>query len=133
MEELLTPVWEGNTAYMESVFPVENENGVIEPIDLMYPIDEIVEVKNALLTETYQEGVDYAVSKGRLIIAEDGAIPITSYEEFHPSTSEIKDVSGGNLCFHEGSWFHERQIVVTYKHSENYKGYVPEGKAALPS
>ena len=39
--------------------------------------------------------------------------------------------SGGFLCFSEGSYFHERQIVVTYKTSKQYNGYIPEGKGDL--
>ena len=131
MEEILTPVWDGDISYMESVFPVENKNGDVEPIRLLYPIEEIIKVQNASLTTTYQEGVDYAVAGGKLIVAEDGNIPITTYEEFHPTTGEIESVEGGKLCFHEGSWFHERQIVVTYRHSAVYEGYIPEGKGNL--
>ena len=58
----MTPVWEGNISYMETVLPVENEYGGIDPIELLYPIGQVIEVKNAELTVTYQKGIDYAVS-----------------------------------------------------------------------
>ena len=132
-DELMAPVWEGNTSYMESVLPVENQYGGMDPIQLLYPIDEIIEVKNAELTVTYKKGVDYAVAGGKLIIADDGAIPTMSYNEFHPITGQtgFEDVNGGYVCFSEGDYFHSKQIVVTYTHTEEYEGYIPEGKRDL--
>lgn len=133
MEEELIPIWEGHTSYAESVLPVENEYGGIDPIALLYPIEEIISVQNAERTVTYQKGIDYAVSGGNLIIADDGNIPVLSYAEFHPIVGQpgFESNEGGYVCFHEGTWFHERQIVITYKHKEGYKGYIPEGKAHL--
>lgn len=133
IEEVLMPVWEGNTSYCESVLPIENEYGGIDPISLLYPIEEIVSVQNAELTVTYQAGVDYAVSGGKLIIADDGNIPTLSHAEYHPSTGQagFESTEGGYVCFYEGAWYHKKQIVVTYKHSAKYDGYVPEGKAEL--
>lgn len=132
-QEAMTPIWEGDISYMESVLPVENEFGGIDPIQLLYPIEEIIEVKNATLTVTYEKGVDYTVAGGKLIISDEGSIPVMSYAEFHPVTGqkgfEAKD--GGYICFSEGDYFHSRQIVVTYKHTAVYEGYIPEGKREL--
>lgn len=131
MEELLKPVWEGGICYQESVLPVMGDNYQFEPIQLLYPIEEIIEVKSATLTKTYEEGYDYGVVDGKLVIDPDGDIPIMSYAEFHPQAGEFPSKQGGFLCFHEGSYFHERQIVVTYKTSAKYNGYRPEGKGNL--
>ena len=132
-EEIMTPVWEGAISYMETVLPVENEYGGIDPIQLLYPINQVIEVKNAELTVTYQKGIDYAVSGGKLLIAEDGNIPVMSYDEFYPSVGQngMENKNGGYICFHEGDFFHHRQIVVTYTHTESYEGYVPEEKGQL--
>ena len=51
MEEMLAPVWMGTQSYNESVLAVEEEDGSIAPIDLLYPIEEIVSVKNASLNK----------------------------------------------------------------------------------
>ena len=135
IETALLPVWEGDTAYNETVLPVQNEYGGIDPITLLYPIEEVISVQNAEMTVTYQKGVDYAVSGGRLIIADDGNIPTVSYLEFHPTTGQagFESIEGGYVCFSEGTWFHERQIVVTYKHTAEYNGYLPGGKDYLLS
>ena len=131
--KIMNPIWEGETSYMESVLVVENEYGGIDPIQLLYPIEEIIEVKDAKLSKTYQKGVDYTESGGKLIIADDGDIPIFSYEEFHPTTGQegFQDKNGGYICFHEEDFFHSRQIVVTYTHKAAYEGYVPENKGDL--
>lgn len=132
-EEVMSPIWKGATSYMETVLPVGNAYGGIDPISLLYPIEEIIEVKNAELTVTYKEGVDYVVSGGKLIIADDGNIPVLSYRTFHPTTGQagFEDVNGGYICFHEEDYFHQKQIVVTYTHTKAYDGYVPESKQTL--
>ena len=132
-EEIMAPVWEGDISYMETVLPVENPYGGMDPIQLLYPIEEVIEVKNAELNITYKKGVDYAVAGGKLLIADDGAIPTLAYSEFHPLTGEngFQDEDGGYICFHEGDYFHKQQIVVTYTHTANYDGYVPEEKGDL--
>lgn len=132
LQEILTPVWEGEISYQESVIPVRGSDNTVAPISLLYPITEILEVKSASLSTAYQEGVDFTVSEdGELVILEGGNIPVLSYGEFHPASNDlnIQAADGGYLCFHEGDWFHSRQIVVTYRHQAAYKGYVPKGKA----
>ena len=137
MEEVLVPVWEGSTSYMESVLPVAQEDGSIAPINLLYSIEEILEVKSASLKITYEAGVDYAMQNGQLIIPQGSKIPVLSYNDFHPQAGSadavdgFEDRNGGYVLWKEGSWFHSHQIVVTYKHAEGYLGYVPEGKGNL--
>ena len=131
MDQILAPVWEGDVAYQESVLAVRGTDNQVEPIPLLYPIEEIIEVKHASLSKTYKEGVDYTVSDGLFVVLEGGDIPVLANREFHPMSNDldIKDKNGGYICFHEGDWFHNRQIVITYRHSGKYRGYVPEGKA----
>lgn len=132
-EELLQPVWEGEIAYQESVLPVMGEANSLLPIKLLYPIKEIIKVQNAALTMTYQENVDYIVDNGELLILRSGKIPIMMHREFYPASGErgFESREGGYICFNEGSYFHDRQIVVTYTHEANYQGYIPDGKAHL--
>ncbi len=132
-EEILSPVWSGSVSYDESVLVVENEEGGIDPIALLYDATEILSVRSASYLVAYEEGRDYSLENGRLVIRKDGNIPRLTYAEFHPETGtdgfESKD--GGYVLWKEGSWFHERQIIVTYRHAEGYGEYIPEGKGAL--
>lgn len=132
-EEILAPVWEGNVSYQESVLAVEEEDGSLAPVSLLYPIEEIVSVKSASLLVDYEAEKDYSVRDGKLVIKKDGAIPVLTHSEFHPATGAagFEDRNGGYVLWKEGSWFHSKQIVVTYTHAEGYAGYVPEGKGRL--
>ena len=121
MEEILTPVWEGEISYQESVLPVMRGSGDIT-IPLLYSATEIIKVQNAGLTITYQEGKDYDVVDGELVVRWKGDIHIMPFEEFYPESSPFKNLEdGGYLSFSEGAYFHNRQIVVTYKHKTKYR------------
>lgn len=123
-------VWEGNYCYQESVMVVREKDGSIKPISLLYDIDSIEVVKSATLTKTFKEDVDYRLEDGKLVIIDGGSIPTFTYDEFYPNTGTagFEDVNGGYICFHEGAYFHERQIVVSYYHNDKYESYIPEGK-----
>ncbi len=132
-EKILNYVWEGTEVYQESVTPIKEKDGTIAPISLLFPIEQIIEVKNAPLTKTYTEGKDYAVENGKLIIKTDGNISALTYDEYNPTngTAGFESSDGGYLLWMEGSWYHQRQIVVTYTHTGEYTQYIPEGKGLL--
>ena len=131
LEELLTPIWEGKTCYQESALPVARSTRQRVEIPLLYPVDKVVKLQNATLTKTFEEGKDYVVEDGQLFVLHSGDIPIMRYDEYYPEQSNFVNVNGGYLCFSEGSYFHNRQIVVTYTHKGKYGGYVPENKGVL--
>lgn len=81
-EEILAPVWEGNVSYQESVLAVEEEDGSLAPVSLLYPIGEIVSVKSASLLVAYEAEKDYSVRDGKLVIKKDGAIPFLLIPNF---------------------------------------------------
>ncbi len=133
IDQLLTPVWEGNTIYEESVMVMTNQNGTIDPISLLYPMDEIVSVMDAVKSIRYVEGVDYSLADGKLVIPSGSAIPVTDYNEYY--FSEAGDghkplIDGsGYTYFVEGTYWHFRQIVVTYHHSGTWTGDIPYGQS----
>lgn len=89
LKQFLAPVWEGNVSYAEAAFVRESESGGIDPIALLYPIDEIISVRSADLTVLYTEGKDYTVKDGKLCILENGSIPRLAFREyFFPLTDE---------------------------------------------
>lgn len=133
LHELLTPIWQGNTVYNESVMVIENGDGTIDPIELAYPIDSILFVRSSSLQTIYTEHVDYKVENGKLIILSNKRIPVMEYNEYYPLTSAAGQTfersGGGHIRFSEGSYFHERQIVVTYRHGSTWKGTVPRAQS----
>ena len=133
IQEMLLPFWEGEITYNETITPVREKDGSILPIDLLYPIDEIIEVRSADLLLKYEEGKDYSVGNGKFVINPSGGIKTLAYDEFHPAEGQagFEARNGGYVLWKEGSWYHQRQTVITYRHKAGYGGYVAEGKGRL--
>lgn len=131
MQNLLTPIWTGHIAYEETAMAVENADGSLNSIQMLYPISEILEVKSTYLDVSYEAGKDYDVDEnGNLVIPVGSTVPITPYKEIHleeeiPGESFQKD-DGGYLRFSETGYFHKRQIQVTYRHESEWYGAIPE-------
>lgn len=140
LNERLEPLWnDGGTSKNETAIVIANEVGEIDPIQLLYPITEIVSVTNFAQTETYVEGTDYTVEDGNLVIDSTGAIPYIEYSEFFFDKYEangnmwpLAKGKGGQLKTEAekgGRGLTEWQVSVTYKHSDVWDGPVPEDKS----
>lgn len=131
------PYWTGSRTVNESVLPMRGEDGVIAPISLLYPIDQVESVWNAELTKPYLPGRDYRVEDGKLVIPEGSTIPVLNYTDLY--LTELLDANGfeatksGYIFFTEGDFFHKAQIAVTYTHSAAWEGPIPAAQgASLP-
>ncbi len=75
-------IWEGETVYHESVMfydttdTDESFEHTRKTAKLLYPIDEIVSVRNRNLNTYYVKGVDFDVVDGQLVWLEGGDMPI---------------------------------------------------------
>ncbi|WP_270738902.1 alpha/beta hydrolase fold domain-containing protein, partial [Massilioclostridium coli] len=130
-ESYMEPIWEGTTAYEESVWPIAEQDGTVKDIPLLYHADKILTVQNLARTITYQEGKDYTLVDGKLHIPEGSSIPVTSYDTYHPSTGAFPDGDGGYVYWEEGTGIVTRQIYVTYQHSDTWQGEKPADKSNL--
>lgn len=122
LDEYLIPLWEGNIVYDESIMVVRNRNGSISLQPLAYKATKIISVKNAALTVTYVEGTDYLLQDGMLKIQDNGNIFVMDYDDYfpiNPKEGEAFSTYFGFTVWHEGAYFHDRQIVVTYEHKES--------------
>ena len=90
LKKYLVPVWDGEISYAEAAFVRECEDGRVAPIQLLYPIEEIISVRNAALDVEYVKGVDYDVDDdGRLLILEGTSICVLAYKDyFFPMSDE---------------------------------------------
>ena len=123
----LLPIFEGDTVYYETALPFEGEEA-----SLLYPIDEIISVRNYRLDIEYKEGVDYIVKDGKLFILPNGNIKTTSLDEYYlkePAAVSVAVVSSRcpykfneqrYFMFGEGDYMTSRQIAVSYKHKESW-------------
>ncbi len=135
MNPLLVPFWEGDVMTDESLLPVRGADGTIAPLPLLYRADEIISVRDAALRTTFVEGRDYRLEEGCLRLPQGSAIPAMAHDDYYPPEEEpgrcFPHSDGGWIRFSEGSYFHERQIVVTYRHRDAWQGAVPASRLAL--
>ncbi|MBB6734380.1 DUF5722 domain-containing protein [Cohnella zeiphila] len=132
----MAPFWQGDTVVNESVLMVDQGDGLPEG-RFMYPPTEIVSVKNARLDTEYEEGVDWTFEDGAFRLTAQSRIPYMTEDEmvlpeYIPNES-MPRLGGGAVLYREGSFFHDRQIVITYKHVGAWNGPVPKfDEASLP-
>lgn len=131
----LTPYWKGNIIYHESLMFIEDEHGSYSS-KLMFEPDEIISVQNSHLTREFTLGVDYTVEKGTFTLTKDSNIPSIYRDVYYPkvagsNTLRLIDDSG-NLLLMGGSFFHDKQISVTYTHKDHLKTVPPYQGDNLP-
>ena len=66
LERYMTPIWEGDVVYNESVCLLLNEQGDFDLKTLLYDATEIVSVRSGKLDKRYIEGQDYWLENGKL-------------------------------------------------------------------
>ncbi|MBQ8408721.1 MAG: SGNH/GDSL hydrolase family protein [Clostridia bacterium] len=121
------PIWEGNTVYNETLMFV----GETEAPLLYYP-DKVISVRSFDLKTEYVEGKDYVVQDGRIVLTDNTGIPSFSLEEYYPAEAVPGKCFGSRveghpyIFFSEGSTIFQRQIHVTYTHSQKWEGFLPQ-------
>ena len=138
--DYLAPVWTGDIAYNESFLPIDGVRnaltGKLWPdgvIPLLYPATEILEVRDAALENTFEEGRDYELCCGCLKLTTGSRIRRMTLAEYNPaekSPNAFTNVGftcsdGGYLFFAEGPEMHSRQYVVTYRHTGLWDAVIP--------
>ncbi len=127
-EEIMTPVWDTDIIYGESLTFVK-EKGIAKA-PLMFEAQEIVKVESANMLHLYQEGVDYIFEDNHIVLTPDSRIFSFEYEDIYFREKGdkpcFKEQSGGYILFREGHFFHDRQVAVTYKcKNGQWKGIKP--------
>ncbi len=151
-EVFMKPIWSGDTVYHEAVMFADTADGYVQKAKkLLYPIDEIICVKNNNLDKDYVQDVDFKVENGKLVWLENGSCPIwrgyftvpidanDSYVDPKLSTGtsataaswyrlEENGDKGLNLIY--DSYHEDCTVYVTYKYSKcwsdlNEEGYTP--------
>lgn len=122
LDEAMTPFWLGNSMYNESLLMISEDEELPEA-SLLFSPESILSVKSARHDIEYVEGVDWEFSGGKIKLLEGSGIPYLTHEEMYPTSPPVNEqiprVGGGYALFREGTFFHDRQIVVTYTHAAN--------------
>ncbi len=133
----LQPYWTGDTVYHEAVLVLENVQGAVEDIPLLYGAEEILAVYSSDLQRQFVPGKDYELAEGKLRIPTTSGVPKMRYADYYPAqrtqTSKVLNerYGDGYIFFSEGPLMHTMQIAVTYRHSGSWEGAIPPCKAAL--
>lgn len=122
-DRLLTPFWEGNKVYDESIMLLSEAGGTAKA-PLFYTPCEILSVKSADLLTEYKEGTDWEFKDGNIVRVEGSSIPFMNkedchfYEKTHEDCFDAKD--GGYILYKTKGYFHKRQLVVSYTHNDSF-------------
>lgn len=121
IEQLLTPFWEGETVYDETIMLV-SENGRQARAKLFYTPKKILSVKSTDLKTEYKEGRDWKYCNGEIIMSEKSKMPFMKAEELHFYEKNNDDCfgakDGGYILYKTEGYFHKRQLAVTYTHND---------------
>ena len=135
LEKYMEPLWESKVVYNESIYPIENEDGSISPIPLMYEPVAILSVRDSSLKKQYVKGVDYDLKDGKIVILKSGSIPRVKYKDYwldHAlEGASFPRTGGGFILYGQGEPFLSKQLAVTYVHLDKWKGELPKGKSNL--
>ena len=136
-------IWEGDTVYHEAVMFANTSDGIDQTVKtLLYPIDDVISIRNDDLDTWYIKGVDYKIENGRLVWLEGGQMPIwtgpftvpqTAADEYYdPALAEHGDLSTAGyyttddkngLYLIYDAYHEDHTVYVTYKHSKTWEEY----------
>lgn len=120
LKQMLMPFWESRIIYEETFLPVRDRDGSFSPVRLLYPVSEIVSVKQYANGKKYCQGKDFTVENGNLLLESVNFTGGMNYEELYLSApgklrvSSIRE-EGKFLRIEDGNFFNDRYIGVTYK------------------
>ena len=125
----MEPFWKAPVMYRESILPV-SRGGALPETKLLFLPEEILCVESARLDRTYQQGRDFILEGKTLRLTDSSTIPfVTDVELYSPTYvpgDTMPKTDGDAVLYREGSFFHDRQTVVTYRYgSERWTGEIP--------
>lgn len=121
----MKPFWKGKETSHESVLMVSRDGGLPEARLLFRP-KKIVRVSDSGLGKTYKKGKDWIYEEGKLKLLPGSAAVSMTDRELAPDSGRFERVGGGYVLHQEGSFFHEKQLAVTYRHRKNqWNGPLP--------
>ena len=138
MDAYLQPYWYTREIYNETVVFIGEEGTAT----LMYTPETVRSVRDYRLTETYEEGKDYVIEGNQIRRLKGSKMPYWEPEEYflsQPNDPNIVvkadlskldvELDGERyLLYGEYATFTDKQVAITYRHSEAYSGVVPEAQ-----
>ncbi len=115
LEQQIYPVWDTDVMWEESVTFVMDRDGTAKA-PLLFPPKKILRVTDARGQKEYFENTDWVVADDMIIRTSDSSMFVFSESVLYPyeAGNETFKIPNGNLKEGKGSFFHDRQIVVSY-------------------
>lgn len=130
-QDPMKPFWKGKITYHESIMMV-SFNGDAPQAKLLFKPKKIIRVTDSGLTQTYLQGKDWVVEGRTLKLLPGSTAVYMTDRELAPDSGRFKRPAGGYVLHAEGSFFHEKQLAVTYKHKKNlWNGPTPQFSGKL--
>ena len=135
-DNYMLPIWENNYIINESVLLLLNEDGNFDDKSLLFDAEEIISVRNSALNIKYTEGNDYMLVNGKLRLNVTSAYAKVAYNEYYinyvQDWASLRCINGGYLYYSEGSYYHNHQIAVTYRHKGTFpQNIIPKAKGNI--
>lgn len=120
--QLLRPFWKDEVVHGESILFIKDPISGIAEGRVLFPIDEILEVRNSSGKNIFKQGVDYQFKKGesKITIPPDSQIVAVTPEALRrPANSQAFQLThrdgNGEILFGAKLQYHQMQTMVTYK------------------
>ena len=139
--ELMRPFWRGDVVEGESVLFIKDAQTGEARASVLFPITEVLAVRNAAGDVTYESGKDFVWQADSREIVLPAGSRITSHtpdEMRRPAKSQAYQLThrdgNGEIFFAGGLEYAVMQTCITYRHApDQWKGDVPTfDEAALP-
>ena len=138
----MQPIWQGRTVHHESIMLLEDPDGHIPDVPLLYQADEIYRVRSADLQTDYVPDIDFRLVNGKLFVPPLSTLPRTRHDDYYlkekveghsfPLNPAVSRVMGSDyIAFAEGAVFHQKQLAVTYAHHDAFPGEIPSYQGSL--
>lgn len=115
----LEPIATAGVIYREPCLPLAAAAGTEVPLRLLHPAAKVIEVLHPATCRSFEEGRDWLLREGGLVIPAGSRIPVQLSDEFFTIDRKAKDGSmqRGKTAIRlmPETWYHERQIAVSYE------------------
>lgn len=120
------PYWKGNSVYHESLTFINYANSKPKA-SLLFKPSEIISLRSSSLEIEYIEGKDFIVENNWIIVIEGSRIPVIVESDLYTEEASFPSKScDKNYAYFSNGSLLEKQISVTYKHSDKWDGYIPQ-------
>ena len=140
LQNMLTPFWESDTIYNETVQPIRRQ-GQLPEGSLLFRAHKILSVKDTYLDKHYKKNKDWKYKNGKVILPQGSRIPYFTqedliFEDKRDKNSFASKVPGKFVLWSEQGLLQSKQLAITYikSNESQWRGIIPNvAKDHLPT